>query len=116
MELLQDKDQSEERIDGEPTRIKHKSLLRLMHVKVTMHPLKKKIAIGQDQASRYDETYKSLLGHISEHFDHRVHAAVKYKDKSIDMNLLTNPTAPTKPNPTDNTRTVLDKDEEEFIE
>ena len=54
--------------------------------------------------------------YIAEKVDHRVHTSIKNKDKTIGMKLLTKPSAPTKEDPQDTTRTVLDKECEEFIE
>ena len=67
-------------------------------------------SIGKDQALRYDETYKSLMGYITDHFNHRVYAAVNNKDPSIGLGLLTKSTDPKKPHPIDTTKQVLDKD------
>ena len=39
--------------------------------------------IGPDQASRYDDTLKALLGYISEKCDHRVTSCIQHKDKSV---------------------------------
>ena len=76
----------------------------------------KVFTVGPDQAYRYDDTHKALLVYIAERFDHRVYTSMKNKDKNIGMKLLTKPSAPTKEDPQDTTRTVLDKECEEFIE
>ena len=43
----------------------------------------KVFTIGPDQASRNDDTLKSLLGYISKKYDHRVTSCIQYKDKSV---------------------------------
>ena len=76
--------------------------------------------IGPEQASKYDETTKAILGYVVEKFDHRVHAAVKEKDKAIGMNMLSKPSAPLKtitdPEDKSKTKQVINKDGEAFVE
>ena len=57
--------------------------------------------IGPDQASRYDDTLKALLGYISEKYDHCVTSCIHHKDKSVGVRILVKPTASTKTNPAD---------------
>ena len=50
--------------------------------KGTNAALKGKVfTLGTNQASQYDETYKSLLVYIADKFDRRVHTAIKGKDE-----------------------------------
>ena len=71
--------------------------------------------IGPDQASRYDDVLKSLIGYLSSKYDHRVSLCTQHKDKSVGVQLLTRPTAPLKPDPNNASREVLDKDGEEWV-
>ena len=85
--------------------------------KGTNAALKGKVfTLGSNQAAQYDDTYRSLLVYIADKFDHRVHTAIKNKDKGVGMKLLIKPTAPTKADPNQTGATILDKDCEEFIE
>ena len=85
--------------------------------KGTNASLKGKVfTIGANQASQYDDTFKSLLVYIADKFDHRVHTAIKSKNKDTGLKLLTRPSAPTKEDPNNNSKTVLDRECEEFIE
>ena len=54
--------------------------------------------------------------YITEKLDHRVHTAIKNRDKTVGLKLLTMPSAHTKPNPNDVNLQILDRDCEEFIE
>ena len=54
--------------------------------------------------------------YIAGKFDHRVHTAIKSKNKDTGMKLLTRPSAPTKDDPSDKNKTVLDRECGEFIE
>lgn len=50
--------------------------------KGTNAALKGKIfTLGANQASQYNETYKSLLVYIADKFDHRVHTAIKARTR-----------------------------------
>lgn len=71
--------------------------------------------IGPDQASRYDDVMKALLGYVSSHYDHRVRSSIEHKDKNVGLKLLTKPVAPKMTDPNDTTKEVLDKDGEEWI-
>lgn len=76
----------------------------------------KVFTIGPMQASRYDETLKAILGYVADKFDNRVHISLQHKKISAGKNLLSKPVAPTKQDPADNTRKILDKDGEEWVE
>ena len=73
-------------------------------------------SVGPNQASQYDSTLKSILGYIAEKYDHRIHTSIMHKDKSVGMRLRPRLTAPTKKDPNDLTKDILDKDGEAWVE
>lgn len=75
----------------------------------------KVFVIGQDQALRYDETLKALLGYIAEKYYHYVTSSVQHRDKAVGVKLVVKPIAPTKEDPSDSSKTVLGKDGEEWL-
>ena len=75
----------------------------------------KVVIVDPDQALRYDDTLKVLLGYISKKYDYHVTSCIQHKDKLVGVKLLVTPTAPTKPNPEDTNLTMLDKDGEDWI-
>ena len=86
---MQEKNPQEERMSGSQTKITQ-PFQQIETFQGDNIALKGRVfAIGPDQASRYDATYKDVLEYISENFDHRVHTAIKQKDRDVGMNLLT---------------------------
>ena len=62
------------------------------------------------QTAKFDKTSKSLLSYISNKFDYRIRRDFWEKDKSVGLALLLKPVPSMKKDPTDPTKTVLDKD------
>ena len=75
----------------------------------------KVFVVGPDQASRFDDTIKAQLDYVSSKCDHRVRPCIQRRDKTVGARLLTKPKAPTKVDPSNSTKTVLDKDGEEWV-
>ena len=73
--------------------------------------------LGATQAAKYDEAVKALMSYISTKFDHRVQRAFEERDAQVGKNLLNEPVAPTKLDPTDATKSkkILDRDGVEWV-
>lgn len=70
--------------------------------------------ICTEQTKKYDDNFKALVGCLSGKFDHRVIALVKHKDGSIGAKMLMKLTAHTKEDPSDTSKRILDKDNEDW--
>jgi len=75
----------------------------------------KVFTVGLDQAARYDDTLKALIGYLSTTHDHRVKSCIQHKEKSAGVKILVRPTAPKKTDPADASKEILDKDGEEWV-
>ena len=75
----------------------------------------KVFVVGPNQASRYDDALKALIGYLSSKYDHRVKSYIQHKDKAVGVKLLIKPQAPMKVDPQDTMGQVLDKDGEDWV-
>jgi len=76
---------------------------------------RKLFLISPDQVWKYNDTFKAIIGYVAENYDHRVHTSLQHEDKLVSKKLLAKPSAPTKMNESDETKTVLDKDGEDWV-
>ena len=82
-----------------------------------MNPdLKNKVFnIVPDQAARYDDTVKVLIGYVSQKYDHRVTSCIQHKDKIVGKNIIAKPKAPIKTDLDDTSDKKLDKNGEDWV-
>ena len=78
--------------------------------------LKEKVfVVGPNQASRYDDALKALIGYLSSKYDHRVKSYIQHRDKAVGVKLIIKPQASMKVDPQDTKGQVLDKDGEDWV-